>query len=169
MAMFSWTGYLHLWHDWTTYTTCRWTFLLAVVHWTQYEILSALEPYILFCDDNIFSQLGGSAKGSKSCKQKEHDFTSSLHYLLHVFSFYAHSQISKNQLLASSFMYDLCPSPPSTCLTVCLSVCQAEWLGSLMTDFHEKWNLTIFQNSINKTQVSLHSDNNNRSFTSIPM
>jgi hypothetical protein len=127
MAMFSWTCYLHLWHDWTTYTTCRWTFLLVVVHWTQYEILSALEPYILFCDDTIFNQLGGSATGSKSCNWKEHDFTPSLHYLLHVFSFYAHSQISKSQLLASSFMC-VHPSPPpphhpppSTCLSVCPS------------------------------------------------
>jgi len=34
-------------------------------------------------------------------------------------------------------------------------------LGSYLTNFHEIWYLSIFQESVNKIQVSLESDKNN--------
>ena len=57
----------------------------------------------------------------------------------------------------------------SVCLSVCLclSVCPSVRieLGPHWTDFHYIWHLNIFRPSVEKTQVLLKSDNNNRYFT----
>jgi len=50
----------------------------------------------------------------------------------------------------------------------CLSV-HMEQLGSHWTDFHEIWYFIIFRNSVEKIQVSLNFDNNNRHFTHGPI
>ena len=47
---------------------------------------------------------------------------------------------------------------------VCPSV-RMEQLGFHWTDFHEIWYYNIFRKSVQKIQVSLKSDNNNRYFT----
>jgi hypothetical protein len=44
-----------------------------------------------------------------------------------------------------------------------------EQLGSHWTDFHEIWYLNIFRKFVEKIQVSLKSDKNNRYFTRIPL
>ena len=49
-----------------------------------------------------------------------------------------------------------------------MSVCQSvriEQLGYHLTDFHEIWQLGIFGRAIEKIQVSLKLDKNNRYFT----
>ena len=50
------------------------------------------------------------------------------------------------------------------CLSVCLSV-HMEQLGSHWKDFREISYLVIFRKPVEKIQVSLKSDNNNRYFT----
>jgi len=52
--------------------------------------------------------------------------------------------------------------------SVCLSV-QMGKLGSHWTDFHEIWYFSIFRTPVEKIQVSLKSDNNNRYFTWRPI
>ena len=60
----------------------------------------------------------------------------------------ARSQNCEKRLLASS-----CPPV------------RMEQLGSQWTDFHEIWYLSTFRKPVNKIQVSLNSDKNNRYFT----
>jgi len=50
----------------------------------------------------------------------------------------------------------------------CPSV-RMEQLGSHWTDFHEIWYLSTFEKSVQKIQISLKSDNNNRYFTWRPI
>jgi hypothetical protein len=47
----------------------------------------------------------------------------------------------------------------SVCPSFCLSICM-EQLGSHWMDFHETWYLSIFRNSVEKTQGSLKFDKN---------
>jgi hypothetical protein len=53
-------------------------------------------------------------------------------------------------------------------MSVLLSI-RMEQLGSHSKNFHEIWYLNIFPKSVEKIQVSLKSDNNNRYFTWRPM
>jgi len=70
---------------------------------------------------------------------------------------YARSQIVNKRLLASSRV------------SVHPSDRRHEQLGSLSTDFHEIWSLSIFQKPVEKIQVSLKSEKNNVYFTWRPM
>ena len=49
-------------------------------------------------------------------------------------------------------------------MSVRLSI-HMEHLGSHSTDFHDIWYASIFQNSVEKIQISLKSDKNNGYFT----
>jgi hypothetical protein len=53
-------------------------------------------------------------------------------------------------------------------LSVCLPV-HMEQLGSMWTDFHEVWFLSIFLKSFEEIQVSVKSDKNNGYFTWSPI
>ena len=66
--------------------------------------------------------------------------------------FYARTQNFGKQLLAS----------------LCLSI-RVEQLGSLWTDFHEIWYLRFKKKSVEKIQVRIKSDKNNRYLTRRPM
>jgi hypothetical protein len=54
-------------------------------------------------------------------------------------------------------------------MSVCLSVCPPEQLGSHGPDFHEILHLSVFRKSVEKIQVSLESDKNKGYFTRRPV
>ena len=67
---------------------------------------------------------------------------------------------AKLRRAAIRFVMSVCPSIPSV---------RMQHLGSHWTDIHEICYLSIFGKSVNKIQVSLNSDKNNRYFTSRPI
>jgi hypothetical protein len=69
---------------------------------------------------------------------------------------------AKVQKAPVSFIVSVC-----VCVSVSVSVCM-EHIGSHWMDFHEILYLITFQKSVEKIQLSLQSDKNNRCFASRP-